>query len=69
MAAIFDAERSGRPPVFSPLPCVNTERIACTDPVAYGLYLAHWDCRSLQEVMGERAVIGSIHYTTVSRIS
>lgn len=51
--------------MFSPLACVQIERIACTDPAVYGLHLAQWDCRSLQQVVMERAVVDSIHYTTV----
>jgi hypothetical protein len=69
VAAIVDAKRSGRPPVFSPpLARVQIERIACTDPSADGLHLARWDCRSWQQVVGERAGVDSIHDTTVARI-
>jgi transposase len=53
---------------FPPLQRVHIERIACTDPAAYGLHLARWDCRSLQEVVVEQALVGSIHYTTVARL-
>jgi transposase len=53
---------------FPPLQRVHFERIACTDPAAYGLHLARWDCRSLQEVVVEQAIVDSIHYTTVARI-
>ena len=65
--ATFDAERSGRPPVFPPLELVQSERVARTDPAAYGLHLACWDCRSPQHIVVERGVVGSIHYTTVAR--
>jgi hypothetical protein len=54
--------------LFPPLARVHIERVACTDPTAYGLHLTHWDCRSLQQVVVERAVVGSIHYTTIARI-
>jgi transposase len=53
---------------FPSLQRVQIERIACTDPTAYGLQLARWDCRSLQEVVVEQAIVGAIHYTTVARI-
>jgi transposase len=59
---------AGAHPCFPPLARVQIERIACTDPTAYGLHLARWDCRSLQQVVVERAVVDSIHYTTVARI-
>jgi hypothetical protein len=47
---------------------VQIERIACTDPSAYGLQMARWDCRSLQQVVVEQAVVDSMHYTTVARL-
>jgi transposase len=53
---------------FPPLERVQIERVACTDPAAYGLHLARWDCRSLQQVVVERAIVGSMHYTTVARL-
>lgn len=42
--------------------------MACTAPAAYGRRLTRWDCRSLAEVVVERAVVQSIHYTTVARL-
>jgi DDE superfamily endonuclease len=59
---------AGGRPLFPPLERVQIERVACTDPAAYGLHLARWDCRSLQQVIVERAIVDSIHYTTVARI-
>jgi transposase len=59
---------AGAHPFFPPLARVQIERVACTDPAAYGPHLARWDCRSLQQVVVERAVVGSMHYTTVARI-
>jgi hypothetical protein len=47
---------------------VPIERVACTDPAADGLHLARWDCRSLQQVVVQQAVVGAIHYTTVARL-
>ena len=66
--AAFEAARSGRPPVFSPLQRVQIERVACTAPPASGLQRARGDCRSLHEVVVEQAIGGSIHYPTVARI-
>lgn len=55
--------------MFSPpLTRVEIERVACTDPTAYGLHLTHWDCRSLQQVVVEQKLVSSIHYTTVARM-
>jgi hypothetical protein len=57
-----------RRPSFPPLQRAQIERIACTEPGAYGRHLTRWDCRSLSEVAVEEAVVGSIHYTTVARV-
>jgi DDE superfamily endonuclease len=59
---------AGARPFFPPLQRVQIERIACTDPAAYGLHLTRWDCRSLQQIVVGRAVVGAINYTTVARI-
>jgi hypothetical protein len=59
---------AGLRPHFPPLQRSGIERIACTEPGAYGRHLTRWDCRSLSEVAVEEAVVGSIHYTTVARI-
>jgi len=59
---------AGGHPVFPPLERVRIERVACTDPTAYGLHLTRWDCRTLQQVVIERAIVDTIHYTTVARI-
>ena len=59
---------AGGHPLFPPLERVQIERVACTDPAAYGLHLARWDCRSLQQVVVERAIVDSLHDTTMARI-
>ncbi|HEX6533043.1 MAG TPA: IS630 family transposase [Gemmatimonadaceae bacterium] len=53
---------------FPPLQRARIERVACTEPAAYGLHLTRWDCRSLAAVVVEEAVVDSIHYTTVARL-
>lgn len=55
-------------PFFPPLERVQIERIACTEPRAYDLHLARWDCRTLQQVVIEEAIVDTIHYTTVAHI-
>ena len=55
-------------PSFPPLQRAAIERVACTDPAAYGRRLTRWDCRSLADVVVEQAVVASIHYTTVARL-
>jgi hypothetical protein len=59
---------AGDRPFFPPRQHGQIERVACTDPAAYGLPLARWDCRSLREVVVEQAIVGSIHDTSVARI-
>src|SRR5438045_2417519 len=58
----------GGPRFFPSLQRVLIEHIACTAPAAYGLHLSRWDCRSLQQVVVEQAVVPTIHYTTVAHI-
>jgi len=58
----------GGPRFFPSLQRVLIEHIACTAPRAYGLHLSRWDCRSLQQVVVEQAVVPAIHYTTVAHI-
>jgi hypothetical protein len=59
---------AGDHPRFPPLERVHIERVACTDPGAYGLHLTHWECRSLQQIVVEQKLVSSIHFTTVARI-
>ena len=56
------------PESFPPLQRGAIEHVACTAPQAYGLHVARWDCRSLQQVVVEQALSDSIHYTTVAHI-
>ncbi|HJY79574.1 MAG TPA: IS630 family transposase [Candidatus Binatia bacterium] len=56
------------PRFFPSLQRVTIEHIACTAPGACGLHLPRWDCRSLQQVVVEQAVVPAIHYTTVAHI-
>lgn len=59
---------AGGQPLFPPLEKVQIERVACTDPTAYGLHLSRWDCRTIQQVVVEQAIVERIHYATVARI-
>jgi hypothetical protein len=58
----------GGRPFFPPLERVGIERVACTDPGACGRHITRWDCRTLQQVVIEQAIVETIHYTTVARI-
>lgn len=58
---------AGGPGFFPFLQRVTIKHIACTLPSAYG-FPCPGDCRSLQQVVVEHAVVASIHYTTVVHI-
>jgi len=53
---------------FPSIERVAIERVACTEPGAYGLEITRWDCRTLQQIVIEEAIVDSIHYTTVARL-
>jgi hypothetical protein len=55
------ASAVGGHPFFPPLQRVQIERIAWTDPSAYGRQMARWACRSLPQVVVEQAVVDSMH--------
>jgi DDE superfamily endonuclease len=59
---------AGGPAFFPPLQRVAIARVACTAPQAYGVQVARWDCRTLQQVVIEQALVDAIHYTTVARM-
>jgi hypothetical protein len=59
---------AGGPEVFPSRHRVAIEHMACTAPAAYGLHLPRWDCRRLQQVVVEQAVVSSIPYPTVAHI-
>ena len=56
------------PAFFPPLQRVAIEGVAGTAPHAFGVHVSRWDCRTLQQVVVEQAIVDSIHYTTVARI-
>jgi len=56
------------PAFFPPLQRVAIERVACTAPQAYGVHVSRWDCRPLQQVVVEQAIVDSLHYTPVAHI-
>ena len=55
-------------PFFPSIERVAIERVACTAPSADGLQITRWDCRTLQQIVIEKAIVDSIHYTTVARL-
>jgi transposase len=47
VAALGDAQRSGRPPRFTPVQVARVKAVACTPPGECGLALARWSCPEL----------------------
>ena len=66
--AIYDAPRSGRPRVLTPLQRVSIERLACSEPSGVGLEMTHWSVRSLAKIAMEQGLVPHIAFSTVSLI-
>ena len=47
VASLGDAQRSGRPPVFTPVQVAQVKALACTPPAEAGLPLSRWSCPEL----------------------
>lgn len=47
---------------------MRIENLACTPPAEHGLLVTHWSVRTLQKVAVRRAMVASIHYTTIADI-
>jgi hypothetical protein len=49
----------GAPEFFPPLQRGASEGVACTVPHAFGRQVSRWDCRTLQQVVVEQALVDS----------
>lgn len=65
---LYDKERSGRPPVFSPVVAMELVRLACEMPDKVGRSLCLWDCAELARELVRRGVVDTISPQTVQRI-
>jgi transposase len=64
---LADASRPGRPDRFDELFWVDVLEIATSEPEKYNRPITHWTARELAEVIVEKDLTESIHFTTVSR--
>jgi transposase len=66
--ALYDAPRSGRPRIFSPVVRKRIERLARQDPATVGWNISHWSTRSLELAAVEQEIVTSIDHSTVNDI-
>ena len=67
LAALADAKRGGRPPVFTPVQVASVKALACQPPEASGLPLSRWSNPDLAAHAIISGICGSISASTVGR--
>jgi transposase len=67
IASLADAERCGRPPVFTPAQVAQVKARACRPPTECGAPLARWSCPELADQAVAEGICPSISPTTVRR--
>ncbi|MDZ4390920.1 MAG: IS630 family transposase [Gemmatimonadales bacterium] len=67
VASLGDAERSGRPPKFTPVQVAQVKAAACAPPADVGLPLSRWSCPELARYAVATGFCESISPTTVRR--
>jgi transposase len=67
LAALADAKRGGRPPVFTPVQVASVKALACQPPEASGLPLSRWSSPELAAHAIISGICGSISASTVGR--
>jgi transposase len=67
VASLSDAERSGRPPKFTPVQVAQVKAAACTPPADSGLPLARWSCPELARYAVATGICASISPSTIRR--
>jgi transposase len=67
LTSLGDAERSGRPPVFSPVQIAEVKALACQPPAASGLPLSRWSCPDLASHVISGGICQTISPSTVRR--
>ena len=53
---------------FPPLVRAQVVELACVEPSAAGLHLTEWSVRTLQEVVVEKSLLQTVHYSTIHAI-
>ena len=67
VASLGDAQRSGRPPGFTPVQVAQVKAAVCTPPAQCGLPLARWSCPELARHAVAEGICESISPATVRR--
>jgi transposase len=67
LAALGDAPRCGRPPVFSAVQVAKVKAAACTPPADAGLPMSRWSCPELARHAVAEGICASISTATVRR--
>ena len=67
VASLSDAQRCGRPPVFSAVQVATVKAAACTPPADAGLPMSRWGCPELARHAVAEGICASISTATVSR--
>ncbi|GAA2261266.1 MULTISPECIES: helix-turn-helix domain-containing protein [Kitasatospora] len=63
----LDRQRTGRPPVFTPLQAVQVKALACRLPAETGAPLSRWSCPELARAAMSRGIAASVSASTVRR--
>ena len=66
-ASLRDAQRCGRPPVFSAVQVAKVKAAACTPPADAGLPMSRWSCPELARHAVAEGICASISTATVRR--
>ena len=67
VASLRDAQRCGRPPVFSAVQVAKVKAAACTPPADAGLPMSRWSCPELARHAVAEGICASISTATVRR--
>jgi len=67
LAALGDAERSGRPPTFAPVQVAQVKALACQPPAEHGAPLARWSGPELARQAVTSGICAAVSASTVCR--
>jgi transposase len=67
LASLADANRSGRPPRFTPVQVARVKALACTHPADHALPLSRWSCPDLARQAVAVGICPGISSSTVRR--
>ncbi|MET8538363.1 IS630 family transposase [Streptomyces sp. NPDC005065] len=67
LRGLLDRQRTGRPPVFTPLQAAQVKALACQLPAETGAPLSRWSCPELAREPMSRGIAASVSASTVRR--